>query len=265
MDESEHIEIAALMDLHDAAPPDLKHLLALESITKASAQISIAGTLPESAIVINRTLGIGPAVTPQMIQDVVGAYRDRGVRRYFVQVDRRRTPNQIARWLLSTGLEKARGWQKFRRGRDAIELAETELKVQEIGAEYGLEFAQIVCNAFDLGIQAEPWLAELPGRQNWHIFMSFEGDQPVGTGALFMQDGIGWTDWGATAPEFRKRGSQRSLLAIRIERALELGCASIFTCTGEDVPGDPQHSYSNIMRAGFEEHYLRENYAPPRN
>jgi hypothetical protein len=30
------------------------------------------------------------------------------------------------------------------------------------------------------------------------------------------------------------------------------------------VPGDPQHSYANILRAGFAETTLRPNWAPPR-
>ena len=38
-----------------------------------------------------------------------------------------------------------------------------------------------------------------------------------------------------------------------------------FTATGEEVPGDPQHSYANILRMGFEEGYIRENFAPPRS
>jgi hypothetical protein len=42
----------------------------------------------------------------------------------------------------------------------------------------------------------------------------------------------------------------------------ELGCRKIFTCTGVSVPGDPQHSYNNILKAGFKEDYIRENYAP---
>jgi hypothetical protein len=32
--------------------------------------------------------------------------------------------------------------------------------------------------------------------------------------------------------------------------------------TGEAVPGDPQHSYGNIVKAGFAEAYLRENWVP---
>jgi hypothetical protein len=32
--------------------------------------------------------------------------------------------------------------------------------------------------------------------------------------------------------------------------------------TGEAVPGDKQHSYRNIQKAGFKEAYLRENWIP---
>lgn len=31
------------------------------------------------------------------------------------------------------------------------------------------------------------------------------------------------------------------------------------------VPGDPQHAYRNIERAGFHTSYLRDNYAPQDN
>ena len=71
-------------------------------------------------------------------------------------------------------------------------------------------------------------------------------------------------DFGATAPAFRQQGSQSALMAARIAHAASLGCHTLMTCTGEDVPGDPQHSYSNILRAGFEPTYLRENFAPPK-
>jgi hypothetical protein len=37
----------------------------------------------------------------------------------------------------------------------------------------------------------------------------------------------------------------------------------MFTCTGVDVPGDPQHSYKNILKAGFREDYVRRNFSPP--
>lgn len=92
--------------------------------------------------------------------------------------------------------------------------------------------------------------------------MSFAGDVPAGTGALLLKDGVAHLDWGVTHPEFRRRGGQSAVLARRIGDALALGCDLLVTTTGEAVPGDPQHSYNNILRTGFEEAYLRENWAP---
>ena len=50
----------------------------------------------------------------------------------------------------------------------------------------------------------------------------------------------------------------------RVRFALEQGCTAIHTCTGEAVPGDPQHSYNNIKRCGFRETDLLVNWAPPK-
>ena len=94
--------------------------------------------------------------------------------------------------------------------------------------------------------------------------MSYDGDAAAGTGAVFIDGETAWMDFGATSPQFRCRGSQSSLLRHRVQFALEQGCTRMFTCTGEAVPGDPQHSYSNIQKAGFVEDYVRANYAPPK-
>jgi len=40
----------------------------------------------------------------------------------------------------------------------------------------------------------------------------------------------------------------------------EQDCRLVVTETGEAVPGDAQHSYKNILKAGFRELYLRENF-----
>jgi GNAT superfamily N-acetyltransferase len=77
-----------------------------------------------------------------------------------------------------------------------------------------------------------------------------------------VQQGIGWTDWGATAPDFRGRGLQRALLCHRLRLADGLGLVRVHTCTGAPAPGDPQHSYANILRCGFAETRLRANLAP---
>lgn len=62
----------------------------------------------------------------------------------------------------------------------------------------------------------------------------------------------------------RGQGVQLSLLAARVRLALAGGARAIHTCTGEAVPGEPQHSYANILRCGFSEGDLRANWALPR-
>jgi GNAT superfamily N-acetyltransferase len=237
----------------------------LKALEIGSAFVSVAPALPRSAIVINRALGLGlsgPASRAD-VDAIVGAYQDAGVARYFLQIHPRARPGELSRWIEDAGLRTARGWQKFSRSRQRPEERRTDLEVREAGPGDGQAFGRIVCEAFDLGGRAVPWLAELPGRARWHIFMSFSNGKAAGTGAMFIRNGCAWLDYAATAPAFRRRGSQSAILAARLKRAFELGCERIFTCTGVAAPGDPQHSFGNILKAGFEKDCVRENYAPP--
>ncbi|HKK30002.1 MAG TPA: hypothetical protein VKA18_06365 [Alphaproteobacteria bacterium] len=264
--ESDHLERTALAELHQAARPDMISFLRLSTAQVGSALLSMAPGMPASAIVINRAIGAGltEPETPETVRDMVETYREAGVPYYFIHRHPEAQPAEMVEWLREQGLEKARGWQKFRRGQEPVPEVETDLRVEKIGPEHRLAFAHLVCAAFDLGEVAEGWLEALPECPNWHAFMSFDGDEPVGAGAVFILGGLAWTDFGATAPTHRQRGSQSAVLAARIRFALDQGCREIFTCTGEEVAGDPQHSYKNILKLGFREDYLRENYAPPR-
>ena len=173
-------------------------------------------------------------------------------------------PPAVRDWLREAGLEKARGWMKFARGPEAPPAARTDLEVRRVAPGDMPAFARILADAFDLGEDAVAWLETFVNAEGWHLYMSFDGDAPAGTGGLYVRDGIALCDMGATAPTFRRRGSQSALLARRIADAIGMGCRDIITETGEAVEGDPQHSYKNILRAGFREEYVRENYAPSR-
>ncbi len=266
--EAETIERAAEEALHDVADADLRARLGLASVPVAGGVALIAAALPPTAVVANRVLGLGLdlPLSEAAIEEVSSLYREAGVERYFVQLLTPSLDAELVAMLHAAGLERARGWQKFTRNAASPPppVATRGLEIREIDEADGIAFAEIVCAAFDLGDAAVPWLAGLPRHPDWRAFMAFEGTTPAGAGALFVQGDAGWTDWGATAPAFRRRGVQRALLAERIRAAAEAGCRRLHTCTGEAVPGDPQHSYNNILRCGFEETYVRENWAPPK-
>jgi GNAT superfamily N-acetyltransferase len=94
-------------------------------------------------------------------------------------------------------------------------------------------------------------------------YLAWDGDEPAGAAALFASGDTGWFGLAGTRPEFRGRGAQSALLAVRIARAAELGCRLLVTETGEQVEERPSNSYRNILRSGFEIAYVRPNYRAP--
>lgn len=222
------------------------------------------GSATEPSILVNRVLGIGSEYRPTLEQ-LVGireTYANAGGGRFFLHVLPERMGDDYESLLAEAGYEKYRGWMKFiRRSGDVGDVA-TDLTIRPAGPEDAASFASIVGNAFGFQSGFLPAIAAVADAPGWQLFMGFDNETPACTGALFVRDGIGYLDFGATHPQFRRRGGQTAVLNARIKAALAAGCTAIVTMTGEAVPGDEQHSYRNILRAGFEEGYLRENWIP---
>ena len=262
----ESIERAAILELHREAPAEVCRTLGLACEELGGALLSIGEAIPASGIVVNRVLGLGEG-RPARREDaaaIVERYRRGGVARYFVHVHPDARPPELRRWLQDLGLQRARSWVKFIRGPEPPPEVATDLEVRALQRDDRAAFGRIQAAAFDLGEAAAPWMACLDDAPHWHAYVSVDHHgQVAGAAALFVRDGIGWLDWGATDPAFRQRGSQAALLRHRIRQAVDMGCRTLVTATGEEVPGDPQHSYRNIVRMGFRESYARENYALP--
>jgi hypothetical protein len=263
--ELEWIERQALVDLSKA--------LAGKAVTlgRASRQVggafvSAFGALPPSAIVVNRTIGLGldePA-DDAAIDAVVSTYATAGISRYFVHLHPDAAPADLGDRLKARGLVSARAWVKFARGRERPPPAPTRLEVRPAGPGDAQALGRIAAAAFDLGDAGGAVVRALIGRPRWHVFMTAYEGEPAGCGALYVEDGIGWLDWGATAPDYRGLNGQSALLRQRIVHALDLDCRLLASCTGEEVPGEPQVSYRNLTKLGFVPAYTRRNMAPPK-
>lgn len=217
----------------------------------------------EPSILVNRVLNLQADTTLEQLAEIRRLYRATGVARFFLHVIPEVMGPGREQLLAEAGYTRYRGWMKFQRGSGKIASATTtELSVRRIGAKHATRFAAIVGDAFDFRPAFQGAIAAVFSDPNWHMYMSFADDTPAGTGALYMRDGVGYLDFGATHPDFRRLGGQTAVLNTRVRDALEAGCTSIVTMTGEATPGDEQHSYRNILKAGFEEAYLRENWIP---
>ena len=218
----------------------------------------------ESSILVNRVLGIGSLARPtfEQLVEIQRLYRSFGVSRFFLHVVPQIMDPDTEELLTATGYRRHRGWMKFTRGPGDAGPVNTDLTVRQIGPDEAAGFAAIAAPAFDMTPACQPALAALVNDPYWHLYMSFDGTRPAGTGAVYIRGNAAYTDWAATHPDFRRRGSQTAILNARIKDASNAGCMTIVTMTGEAIPGDPQHSYSNILKRGFSEAYLRENWIP---
>ena len=259
--ENEAIELLALESLHRQASPTLRARLGLGWHAQGGAQLSIAAGLPASAFVVNRAFGL----RPESLGPVAATYRAAGVERFFVHPASDEPDLMDA--AQAAGLVPARGWQKFTRLRGAPLPEAAGLSIRRVlpGADDdAAAVGRIVSAAFDLGTAAAPWLACLCHDPRWHVFLAEIDGRPAGTGSLFVADGLGWIDWDATDPALRGCGVQRALMLHRLRLADAMDLQRTHTCTGLPVPGDPQHSWNNIRRCGFDETSARANFAPPR-
>jgi GNAT superfamily N-acetyltransferase len=164
--------------------------------------------------------------------------------------------------LAERGFTRDYGWMKFSRGIGPRQ-AQSDLVVVKVAPEQADDFAAVVAGGFGMPDWSQPLAANVVGRAGWSCYVAYDADAPAGAGALYVHERIGWLGLGATLPQFRGRGAQSAILAARIEEARRLGCATVTTETGELEEGRPSSSYRNIVRAGFREAGVRENYRAP--
>ena len=257
---SEAIQREVLVSMFDACPSDVREALGLRLDRVSDVIVSSAEHDP--SILLNRAQGLGSRepVTQKTIEAVVNCYRDYGIQRFFFHVHPGVLPNDGVQWLRAAGLVKARGWMQFVRSNAPPPAVRSDLTVTRIGIEHADAFAAIVCDAFDLAELSRPYVAAIVDDERWQCFMSFDGSKPAGTGAVLLLDEAAYLTFGATAPAFRRRGSQAAIMAARVRAAIDSGCNYMFTETGEAVEGEDQVSYRNIERCGFEPSFLCENW-----
>lgn len=265
IERAEAIEACAWADLVAAAPDEARQAagLAVEAIGRARV-ISATGL---DGVFFNRAIGLrGDDLGA--IRQALRHYEARGIARYFLHLGPAARDLRVGELLRSYGIERyRRAWDKFirdarrpapDRATDLVFRRATEADAEACGA--------LVASAFDLEARTAPLFAAAVGRPGWHVVIGRAPDEPHGEpltlGALFVDGGLGYLAFGATAPAYRGRGGQGATMAWRIREAAARGCRWLTTETGEPVPDEPSPSHGNMRRCGFEIAQRRDNYAP---
>lgn len=107
-----------------------------------------------------------------------------------------------------------------------------------------------------LGETMWPGYLRSAGKDGFFHYMALDAVRPVATAALAVFDGMAYLLSASTAEADRKRGAQQVLIAARLARAEQLGCAIQISETLDIL----EYSLRNLQRAGFREVYEKEVY-----
>ena len=259
----EDIEFEAGIDLYRAAPEDVRRAHAIE-VPDIGATTCLTCRGIEPAAVFRRAvrLGVGQATNELELENVLTYMNGLGSR-YAIPVAPQSQPSTLSSWLEKRGFTPGYAWMKFCRPCEGVLQTSCDLEIRVIGREQGGEFGRVVAEGFGLPAAVAPWVGALAGRENWVCVMAFAGASPVAAGAVYVRGEYAWLGFGATLTSHRRHGAQSGLIACRLSEAAARGARTAVTETGERLPDKPSNSYRNILRAGFEEMYLRQNYMSP--
>jgi len=256
----ERIERAAWEDLARVAPTPFARAIGLETAEMHHAFFFMASGVP--AFQFNWLSGTGlNGDDGSSIAEAVSRFRGASQNKFIIQIPPGPNAETCAREARAAGLRPhPLAWAKFHRETGDVPAANTELRVQEVGPGERDVFALTAVTGFGMPPSMASWVSEIVGRPHWRAYVTYDGNAPVGAGALYVEGDFAWLGIGATKPEARKRGSQSALLARRLADAAKFGATHAVTETGVPQRGEPAPSYTNICRAGFTVAYVRPNW-----
>jgi GNAT superfamily N-acetyltransferase len=180
-------------------------------------------------------------------------FTEAGVRRFFVWLCPGPDMDSVRGWLANRGFARNR-WVKYptlvHDGSAGPARVRTELDIREVSA------AEVAAARDGLGEAMWRDYARSAGKSGSYHYLAFDCGRPVATAALYVFENLGYLAMASTAEGDRRRGAQQALIARRIAKARELGCAVVVSETLSMLEG----SLRNLQRAGFREIYEKEVY-----
>lgn len=247
-------------DVWDSVPAEVAREHGVETRDFGPIQASIAADLPAVGM-LNLLLGATDDPEAGHLAAAAEWAEGRGVSPYVPVTPGLAGSAAAETWLQRNGFGPAYAWMKFVRDPHPPRFpSPKDVEVVELTGSDEEPLGTIAAIGFGLPAWGAEFFAHLPGRDGWRCYVAKVDGQAQGCAAMLIDEGIAEFGVAATLEQARGRGCQTALLHRRICDAAAAGCRTLFVETGERVPDRPSASYRNILKAGFEEAYLRPNW-----
>jgi hypothetical protein len=260
--ELDRVERRFWRDIWESVPSGIAAEKGVEARDFGPVQASVATALPSTGV-MNLVLGAAEpgAVADGHLAAATEWARSRGVDGFVPVTPGLPEAEAAERWLGENDYATGYAWMKFVRDAHPPRFAvPKDVDVVEVTDPDQEPFGMIAATGFGFPAWASSFFASLPGRRDWRCYVARVDDTAQACAAMLIQGELAEFGIAATLEPARGRGCQLALLRRRILDAVAAGCETLFVETGERVPGRPSTSYRNILRAGFEEAYLRPNW-----
>jgi len=254
----ELIEARAFIDLAKIAPQPFKDSVDFTCLTVGD---GCAISLPSApAIGLNRILALDEIDA----LDVAFDWMKTKAGRRHVQINEAAASADLHRWIRGKGLVENGAWVKLTRPAPSAPIAiEGPVRVRVAGSGDAQICGKLMCAGFGFPTRLEPLWSSLVGKDRWSCFIAEWEGRPIGTGAIFIEDGCAWLGVGTTLAEYRGRGAQKALINARLNEGLAHGASLFAVETAQPQEGQPNISFANLTKAGFRPSYVRKNYLLP--
>ncbi len=248
-------------DVWSSVPAELAREKGVERRDFGPVRASIAREIPRVGM-MNLVLGAtGPGAIEGRHLAAATEWADSHGVHYYVPVTPGLPESDGAEaWLRSNGFSQGYAWMKFVRDPHPPRFKAPDVEVVELTDPHQAPFGMIAATGFELPAWAAAFFAELPGREGWRCYAARIDGEAQACAAMHVHAGIAEFGIAATLEPARGHGCQTALLHRRIVDAIDADCHTFWVETGERVPDKPSTSYRNILKAGFEEAYLRPNW-----
>ncbi len=227
---------------------------------------AFVGATPElDVLAMNRVIGLGMTspVTNLDIENIIAFYKQLGVRRFFVQLSPEERARDLPNRLEKNGFRLYNRWAKLLRPADLplTPRAANGLRLVEVDSTKADVFGQIILFSFDWeDTRVADWFAGAVGQPGYRHYLVYKNHVAIAAGALHIDGAYSSLAIAGTLPDYRGLGAQSLLIQARLAAARAAGSHYTFVETAEDRLDRPVPSYRNMIKAGFELAYLRDNW-----
>lgn len=261
---AELVERDAWLDFFDAAPAEVRNGLGLSSTRIGGMGLLASAFVP--IVELNRAMAVGVEATPtsEELEQAIVWLDAHAATGWALQIPPAAI-GAISDRIDRHGLRPSgAAWAKFVQPLPDTKsyLPEGRPHVASVKASEAPVFGAIVQSGFGLPDASAAWMEALVGRPGWTCFLATVDEAPAGAAAMFVSGHAAWSGMAATLRSYRGLGVQSSLIAARLQAAVDQAVTVYTSETARPFVDDDAgfSSFRNQRRGGLPELYSRFNF-----